>query len=469
MQLVVVQQLSKFFVLFFKSKYFKIILFYCSFRSISGECNNARYPTRGAYDTAFSRVLPSVYDDNIYSIRRSVTGKELPNPRKIAEKFYTDVSPLPPASGTVLGNVGSIIFSQSIVHDFAGQKLKQTEETGPGTRCCAPNRSINLQPELTSSACLPISVAKDDFFYSQHNVSCLNFMRSQTVNKYDCTFRPAEQTNIVTHYIDGSHIYGSTEALASELRTKTGGLLQMSDDDILPTTDAGGLRAGDGRALQTPQLAFYHSIYYREHNRIARQLAGLNPTWSDERLYQEARRVVIALIQHHTYDEFLPIFIGEAEAAANGLLCRDSVHCDCYSDTIDGSVINEFTTGPGRIFHFFVPDNLILQNAAGAVDLRRISTLFGQSGLIRTNYDDIIRGMLFQPMKTNGFPFELLNHMFRTGATEAGLDLLSMDIQRGRDHGLPPYLHFRTFCGLAAVTTFEALEPYLIPGVSIML
>lgn len=68
---------------------------------------------------------------------------------------------------------------------------------------------------------------------------------------------------------------------------------------------------GDTRINQTPTLAMLHTLLLREHNRIADILSDLNPLWGDERLYQEARKIVIAEIQHITYQEWLPTNFGK--------------------------------------------------------------------------------------------------------------------------------------------------------------
>lgn len=68
--------------------------------------------------------------------------------------------------------------------------------------------------------------------------------------------------------------------------------------------------SGDTRVNQNPQLTVLQIILLREHNRVADALARLNPHWTDETIFQEARRIVIAEHQHISYYEWLPIFLG---------------------------------------------------------------------------------------------------------------------------------------------------------------
>lgn len=161
--------------------------------------------------------------------------------------------------------------------------------------------------------------------------------------------------NQATHYLDGSMIYGANDEMAWALRAFSDGKLssQMKNGyEFLPQADeplqqcqvssdtptcykSGNfvlsfvtvtlclkviqvveypclcLLLGDVRVNLHPQLAVMHTIWLREHNRIAGNLTLLNPDWDDETLYQEARRIVIAKIQHITYNEWLPLVLGE--------------------------------------------------------------------------------------------------------------------------------------------------------------
>ena len=60
-------------------------------------------------------------------------------------------------------------------------------------------------------------------------------------------------------------------------------------------------------------LASLHTIFAREHNRIAKRLRRFHRNWDDERLFHEARRIFIAEYQHITYSEWLPVIIGRAD------------------------------------------------------------------------------------------------------------------------------------------------------------
>lgn len=56
------------------------------------------------------------------------------------------------------------------------------------------------------------------------------------------------------------------------------------------------------------------TLFLRFHNFIAFKFSSLNPHWSDEILFQEARRIVIAVIQRIVYKDFLPIILGMTNA-----------------------------------------------------------------------------------------------------------------------------------------------------------
>lgn len=53
-----------------------------------------------------------------------------------------------------------------------------------------------------------------------------------------------------------------------------------------------------------------HTLWFREHNRIASELLHINPHWDGDILYHEARKVVGAMIQHITFEHWLPKILG---------------------------------------------------------------------------------------------------------------------------------------------------------------
>nr|KAG5707123.1 hypothetical protein BaRGS_011834 [Batillaria attramentaria] len=76
---------------------------------------------------------------------------------------------------------------------------------------------------------------------------------------------------------------------------------------------------GDNRVSVFPGLTSLHLVFHREHNRLADKLAEVHPDWTDEKLFQEARRLNIAQLQNFVYEEFVPAVIGRKAVKKFGL------------------------------------------------------------------------------------------------------------------------------------------------------
>lgn len=151
-------------------------------------------------------------------------------------------------------------------------------------------------------------------------------------------------------------IYGSSAKQTLSLRKKSRGqLLTYTDDENLqymPLTNTSNAcqsgatcyKAGDIRVNAQPHLTAMHTLWVREHNRIAGQLALINPHWDDERIFQEARKITIASIQHITYNEWLPALLGKKFTKKNDLELLSKGYSDSYDETAEPTVSNSFAT-----------------------------------------------------------------------------------------------------------------------------
>lgn len=193
------------------------------------------------------------------------------------------------------------------------------------------------------------------------------------------------QMNDNTHFLDASHVYGSDEKEAKALRSATDkGRMDVTHGWKLPTghhqmdllpADASAkepctlsravsgidppkhvkcFHAGDPRSNITPNLAVAHTVLLRQHNRLVMTLADQNKHWNDEQLYQEARRILIAQMQHITYNEWLPIVIGRHKMEQLGLNPLDGEFSQDYDVKVNPSIVNEFAGAAFRFGHSLV-------------------------------------------------------------------------------------------------------------------
>jgi peroxidase len=280
--------------------------------------------------------------------------------------------------------------------------------------------------------------------------------------------QPREQINDVTSYIDGSQIYGSSATRAAALRTGggTGAKLLTSANNLLPYNTAGLANqnngptpanqlflAGDIRANENLLLTSMQTVFMREHNRLVDLIAVQQPALNAEAQYQLARKIVGAEVQAITYKEFLPALLGSAAPTVQGY---------SYSSSEEATITNSFAHAAFRFGHSALTSNVALANSAGVqtgtMTLGAISstpnTLTNNPSLM----NDLLRGAAIQRSEEIDLKHvsAIRNVMFGPPGS-GGTDLAAIDIQRGRDHGLPDYNTLRDAYGLPKFTSFSQI------------
>ncbi|MBD3676678.1 MAG: peroxiredoxin [Planctomycetaceae bacterium] len=251
-----------------------------------------------------------------------------------------------------------------------------------------------------------------------------------------------EQINEITPFIDASNVYGSDEFLAELLRDE-GGRME-SENGLLPF-DGFAFVAGDIRANEHVVLTSLHTLFVREHNRLAKRISRMVPGASDEEIYQLARKIVGAELQVITYKEFLPALLGDYAPRP------DDYH---FNSNIDPTIANEFSGALYRVGHTMLSGNLII-DGVGVLPLRNA---FFNPEFLRDdpqNVQRMLMGLKQQPHQEIDCLLVEDVRSFLFGAPGAGgLDLATLNIQRGRDHDLPDYNTVRISYGLPPVASF---------------
>ncbi|XP_076051646.1 salivary peroxidase/catechol oxidase-like [Oratosquilla oratoria] len=446
------------------------------YRTITGVCNNLRNTMYGSSNTAFQRVLPPKYKDGISAIRdTSVNGSPLQSPRVIASTVLVDFDQ--PNQAYTLSVMQ---WAQFMDHDITHAPFESLEN-GEGVECCENGREI--APELRHPECAPIFIPPTDQFYATRGQSCMNFVRSMTAPNQQCTFGFREQVNQLTHWIDGSNIYGSTPEEFEGVRgtRPRDGLLRTSGNNFLPENpvEVGDCQAsqrgarcfiaGDSRVNEQPGLTAMHVVWLREHNRIARIMKQLHPRWNDQQLFEETRRIVIAEYQHITYNEWLPIILGPSFMTSFQIGARQFGHSFDYLPNVNPNMNNEFITAAFRFGHTLVQGFLQIfdaNNRASTIKMRdhfNSPHLVARPGLL----DGLLRGMTRQASQNfDSFVTEdLSNHLFQTPRDNFGMDLMSLNIARGRDHAIATYNEIREICGLPRARTFAEFGDHIPPQI----
>ncbi|XP_014475655.1 PREDICTED: peroxidase-like [Dinoponera quadriceps] len=453
---------------------------YSRYRSYDGSCNNLGNPTWGLANTRYGRLVRPRYSDGIRAPPKSVTGANLPLARTVSYTMFPNLN-----IDDRIWTLVAMQYGQVITHDM-GLIDGTTQSTSHSTRCCTFDGQITWEA-AANPRCFPMLITQEDPVYSKSSIRCLNFVRSTTDLDRGCSspYMPAQQLNTVTHYLDLSLVYGSSDQVAASLRAGFGGRLnaELKNNREFPPPASNKSTvceamyeyepcyvAGDIRVNQNPQLTILQIVLLREHNRIADYLAKLNPHWTDETIFQETRRIAIAEHQNIVYYEWMPIFLGREQVYRDKIIYNTDGYVNDYDETVNGNVLNEHSTAAIRYFHSLVAGNLNLVTEDRHVSpfySLRLSDHFNRPGIIEkgNNLDDLIRGFAFQPQREADIYFdqEITQYLFRRGRA-LGSDLRATDIQRDRDHGLASYNDYREYCGLPRAKNFMGFADYISFG-----
>lgn len=322
------------------------------------------------------------------------------------------------------------------------------------------DHDITLSETADPAEALDIDVPTGDIYFDPFGTGTQTISLNRSVYEGgDSADDIRDQLNQITAFIDGSVIYGSTTERSDALREFSGGRLLTSEGDLLPFNtegleNAGGTSdslfvAGDIRANENIALTAMHTIWVREHNRLAGELEAANPDLTDEEIFQTARAIVRAQLQSITFNEFLPALLGEdAIARYSG-----------YDSEVNPNIANEFSTAAYRFGHSMLSSELLRLNADGSVaeegNIALQNAFFNPSEIVDFGIDSILQGVasnIAQEIDTQVVD-DIRNFLFGPPGA-GGFDLASLNIQRGRDHGLADYNQVRQDLGLEPVSSF---------------
>ena len=403
------------------------------YRSVDGSGNNRIHPEWGKEGEKLLRLCPQDYSDG----RSEPSGQDRPSSRLISNEIFNQVEDIPnPQKASDM----FWLWGQFIDHLL--DLTPENDDPVEPFNILVPIGDPYFDPESTGSKTIPLNRSIYDSNTGQDN--------------------PRQQLNLITSFIDGSNIYGSNHSRNKYCRKGADGQLLLSQGYMLPynngdMNNAGGngtgmYVAGDVRANENVALTAMHTLWAREHNRWAKLLKDSNPEWTDEKLYQNARAIVEAELQVITYNEFLPLLLGFNIEKYSG-----------YREDTNPGIANEFSTAAYRLGHSLVSSEFKrLNNDGEPIWCGNIALkdayfcpwkLSNEGGV-----DPLFKGFsesLSQKLDSKVID-DLRNFLFGNPG-EGGLDLVSLNIQRGRDHGLSDYNTARESYGLDKINTFEEI------------
>ncbi|KAG1674994.1 Dual oxidase 2 [Nymphon striatum] len=464
-------------------------------QSYDGWYNNLGKPSLGAAETPLTRMVKAAYSDGVYQ----PSGNQNALPLEISEK---------------------VMKQDNHNKSFKDRKSK----TGKNVLLVFFGKYVSEEIlDSQSSSCPPeyfdLKIPKNHDYMKVSGHTKMPFIRSKydhttgmspnnpriqlksTVGSRHIKFQKRrswldisdKNKLIMPHsWLDGSFLYGTSKGITDKLREFKNGRLATSKDGLLPPKNDIKLplknppppekhkmlpvdrlfKVGNIRGNETPFLLTFSVIWLRWHNILADAIAKKKNDWSDERIFTETRKWVIATQQHIIINKWLPMWTNKElpkYIAYVSSLDVDGMNTEYngYDSNLDPSISTSFQSAAMRFGHTLVPSRIYTRHAPPSCqfDVIQLCKTFWEpyetieEGKKDDDVQKLILGMVSQAAESedNMIVDDLRKSIY--GPLEfSRRDLMAINIQRGRDHGLPSYLETRRQLGLTAdYSTFDEL------------
>ncbi len=420
---------------------------YLTARSADGTYNDTDIPAMGSANTRFGRNVP---------LSHAYPGKDEtilePNPRTISLELLAreTFKPVP------FLNMFAAAWIQFMIHDWFSHGTNQQENPWK----------------------VPLT---DDDPWPEHPMSVLR-TQHDTSRTSDGDGLPPTFLNVVTHWWDGSQIYGSDADTQAKVRSHKDGKLTIGSDGLLPADPNSGVEITGVNGNWWIGLSLMHTLFTLEHNAICDRLKSEYPSWTDNDLFDHARLINVALMAKIHTVEWTPAILNhptmQVAMRANWWgLATEQIY------KLFGRISsNELISGiPGsEKDHFGVPYSLTEE----FVSVYRMHPLLPDEFSFRSLKDDTVLQEHTLAEVADRHARELLQQMpmadvlYSFGTSHPGLitlhnypnglryrkepngdlhDLATIEIIRDRERGVPRYNEFRQLVHRPPLKSFDEL------------
>jgi hypothetical protein len=247
------------------------------FRTADGTWNNLRNPKEGAAGTRFLRNVTNG------AIHRALAKNVMyPDPREVSLALLTRENGMQEVPFLNMLAAAWINFQN---HDWIHHG----------------------EPHPTDA--FVIQLPEDDPIRKRYGLTSVPVPKTQADPTYGNAREetPITFINEVTHWWDGSQIYGSDQATTNRLRSKKYGKLRLTSESTLPLED--GIEETGFTRNWWVGLSIFHTLFVREHNAICDRLLRAYPDWDDNRLFNVARLINAAVMAKIHTIEWVPAIL----------------------------------------------------------------------------------------------------------------------------------------------------------------